>query len=528
MRAVLLIKIGAATSLKRANPRDLPSFPSAGLPNKESSAGAAASLAAANQKPFEHWKPEQSAPAGKAALIAQDYKAEALWQPGVSAEGSKAALHAHKGNQNVDIWQPSATSEGNSAAGIAMRKKSKSQLDHDVSAAPPQSKALKAASGALSIRPRAGSMPASSYAFPDSANSASNALKAATKAHAPSKPASPPPTDLPGLSTEDAIRIHRAATTKLSREMYTSSPPVAPEVEERNRQAGLRAAAVSMAKNMYDAQKKPLESHTGHSSQSQQAARNSHIRQPPEPEQNHHEQVMQYVNLQEAARKLAAERLSKLQDDNEQYRSYYGQHMPTRSRLSMKGRRRSSSDGGLSESDHARSERIRSEMTLFNSRLAEVDAKKRQKDRDALMAAAQKIVSKNLQGLDEKVFQETGKASPALKAEWEAQARAKAEKESKVRMENYGKVDIGGGKFLDQSEVDGIAAARVQPTLDDITAKAEEQRALEERRRQEAEERRQLAEAKALEEKQRSEKTKQVWKQFKGTRPRPYVFRNIY
>ena len=502
-------------SLKRADPRDLPSYPSAGLSNKDSSAGAAASLAAANQRSFEHWKPGQIPPANQAAVLAKDYKAAPLWQPEGSAAGSKAALLAHRGGAQVNTWQPDTTSDGNSAAGIAMRSKSKSPSTYGGVDAESQSKALKAAAGAVSTRRRAGSLPAKSYEYPDSTNSARNALNAATKATRPSKPAQSPPTDLPGLSEEDATRIHNAAITNLSRDMYTSFPPVKPEVEERNRQAGLKAAAVSMAKNMYDAQQKVLEAHASQDSQSQAAARSSHGRQP-SIEEDRREQAMQYLNLQATAQKLAAERLAKLNDESTEYRSYYGTHSPTRSRLSLRGRRRSSSDGGLDDSDKAQSERIRSQMSLFNSKLAEVDAQKRQRDRDALLAAAQRNVTKNMQGLDEKVFQETGKASPAMQAEWEAKARAKAEAESKSRLQNYGKVDIGGGKYIDQSEIDAIAAKRVQPTLDDINEKVEAQKALEEKKRQEAEEQKRIAEEKAAEEKERNSKTKQIWRQFKG------------
>ena len=82
--------------------------------------------------------------------------------------------------------------------------------------------------------------------------------------------------------------------------------------------------------------------------------------------------------------------------------------------------------------------------------------------------------------MDDKVFQETGKASPHQKEVWEKQAREKAQRDSDQRMENVGKVHIGGGKYLDQSEVDAIARARLQPTLDDITEKAEKQRARDE------------------------------------------------
>jgi hypothetical protein len=115
-------------------------------------------------------------------------------------------------------------------------------------------------------------------------------------------------------------------------------------------------------------------------------------------------------------------------------------------------------------------------MSLFSNSLSQVDAKKRQKDREALMAVAQRNVKASLHGMDERVFKETGKVSPSVLNEWEVKARTAAQKKSDSRMENYGKVNIGGGKFVDQSTVDAAAARNVQPVLDEINAKAEKER----------------------------------------------------
>ena len=94
--------------------------------------------------------------------------------------------------------------------------------------------------------------------------------------------------------------------------------------------------------------------------------------------------------------------------------------------------------------------------------------------------------------MDKKVYDETGKYSPAMLEDWDAKARARASANSEARMENHGKVHIGHGKFMDQSEIDAIAQARMQPTLDEINEKTEKRFAEEEERRLElAEERRQ-------------------------------------
>ena len=492
-----------------------------GISDPDSSAGAAASLANANQKPFEYWKPEYSVPANKAAHLAADYKMAPLWHPEANDVGSKAASLAAEHGGDVQIWRPEATSEGNSAAGQAMRMKNLSPAVDYGYTEDGHRRALMAATGAMSGRKRAGSTPTVIASYPDRANSATNALNAATIANRPSTKPRAPPTDLPGLSEADATRIHDAAITNLGREMYTSHPPVAPETEEKNRQAGIRAAAISMAKQMYAAQEKARENVAA-----SQAANSVHRRQSSfssgsveEPYQSQ----PQYAHLQEAAQKLAAERLAKLYDvnvENAAYRNYYGTGAAAvpQSRMSIRGRlrRRASSDSELREVDEARSKQIRSQMSTFNDKLAQVDAKKRQSDRDALMAAAQRNVAKRMSNMDEKVFADTGKVSPAMMAEWEAKARARAEADSAMRMVNYGKVNIGGGKLMDQSEVDAIAAARVQPTLDEISEKAAFHRQQDEERRQEELERKRIAEESARAEKERDLKTKEEWRRFKG------------
>lgn len=310
------------------------------------------------------------------------------------------------------------------------------------------------------------------------------------------------------------------ALTNFSREMYTSNPPVAPEVDEKNRQAVLRAAAVSMAKQLYDVQQKAIEQAAAdlNIADSRYAARSVHGRRRSSVSSNDEVYLPpQYANLQEAAQKLAAERLAKLHDEHAAYRNYYGTNTPPQSRMSIRGRtRRRASSDGTRDADEAQSRKIRSQMTLFSDQLAQVDAKKRQTDRDTLMAIAQRNVTNRMHGLDEKVFADTGKASPALQTEWEAKANARAQADSQARMVNYGKVNIGGGKYLDQSEIDAIAAARVQPTLDEITEKAEKQRARDEQIRLDQAERRRVAEEKAQAEKDREMQTKEDWRRFKG------------
>ena len=425
-----------------------------------------------------------------------------LWQPEQSSNGAKAALLAHRDGGKVEVWKPEASNWGNSAANQAFKKDRAGglspQLDYGHTALGRQGSLL-AATGAMSTsRRRAESNPGPSAfvaRYPDEANATTNALSAATSASKNRKRT--------GITSEGGAVPY----TTMSREMYTSHPPVAPEVEEQNRQATLHASAIAMAKSMYNHQQKQIDA----ASAAQRGAMAAHQRSP-SLESTDEVQPMRFNNLQEAAQKLAQERLAKLHDEhakNREYRDYYGGTPQTHSRLSIRGRtrRRASSDGSMDE-DREQSNKIRAQMSLFSTNLSQVDAKKRQQDREALIAAAQRNVTKSLHGMDEKVFADTGKVAPSLLSEWEVKAHAAAQAKSDTRMENYGKVNIGGGKFINQSAVDLVARRNVQPVLDEINekAQAERERVAAEKMEQETQARK-AAEQKARErEKQEIEK----------------------
>lgn len=402
----------------------------------------------------------------------------------MSKAGSKAALLASDRGAHVNTWKPIETDAGHSAAEQAARKGIPPPIDHRAVPADASRKALMAAAGAMeSSRRRADSAPTRPVTSPPGTSISSQwALKAATQSQRGKRS---------GLSTEsgDPARVQNMAQNNVSRQMYTSHPPVSIEVEEKNRQDTIRASAVAMAQKMYSIQQRAIEEAKADISRadSRYAARNVHNRRTsdassmavaPDPLTS----PLYGNNLQEAAQRLAQERLSKLRDEHEEYKTYYGQKSPTtRSRLSIhsKLRRRASSDGAVDGMDEEQSRKIRSQMSIFQNNLATVDEKKRQKDREALLAAAQRNVRASMHSMDEEVFQETGKSSPAQREEWAIKAKEKAQADSNTRMENYGKVHIGGGKYLDQADVDAIAKSRIQPTLDDMNEKAETQRARE-------------------------------------------------
>ncbi|KAK8436121.1 hypothetical protein IWX49DRAFT_370896 [Phyllosticta citricarpa] len=483
----------AAASLKHARPEDLPSFPIVGI-DAANSAGTAALLAAGNKTKIEWWKPDGTADnALKAALLAHDQKMAPTWKPELSAAGSKAALLAHRDGAKPETRPPEPSADGNSAAGIAMRSKG---LSAQVNYGFPEAgklNALTAATGAFAAENRKRSeAPVSSHpSHSDAANSAQNSLSAAALAHAPLTKKKDK--DAKGRPESDALQSSRIAHigNNMPREMYSSSPPVSLEVDEKRRQDALRASAISMANKMYDSQKNAAAEAAGLSSPGETAARVSSNRprsmiSSPNSSPDIRTEALQYLNLQEQAQKLASERLSKIDSEKPaDFRNYYGYgNPPPRKRLSIRRRRRAASEGNIKDSDdEVQAQRVRNQMSVFNKQLADVDAKKRQKDRENLIAAAERKVHAQMHSIDEKVFQETGKVSASMMEEWEAKARAKATQESEQRMENHGKVNIGGGKFIDQKDINQIAAERVHPTLLEIGEAAEAQRARDEEKR---------------------------------------------
>ncbi len=486
--STLIILPGAALSLKYARAQDLPSYPSTGGV-KLASAGAAASLAESNKKPFEHWTPSSIPAANTAATIAKDYEMEPLWQPESSKAGSKAAIAAQRDSAPVDIWKAPETEQGSSAASSALHNQfSPPAITEREVSSDGRKKALLAATASMSSgRRRAESAPMRPQ--PPQGNSAW-ALKAAGSVHG-RKPSDAPAPQAVDMLGADPARVQNIARNNVNRQMYTANPPVAIEVEEKNRQDTLRASAVAMARKMYAIQQAQIDEAKGsRRSDSHFAAYTARQRALSDAaNQVVPEEAPRYENLEEAARRLAQERLSRLHDEHAEYRQYYGQQSPPKqSRLTIRrGRRTPNLQQEDSDSDEEQSRKIRSQMSIFQSKLAEVDGKKRQADRDALLAIAHKNVTARMNAIDEKVFSETGKTSPQQRELWERQARERAQRESDERMINVGKVHIGGGKYLEQSEIDAIAKARLQPTLDEITEKAEKQRARDEEIRQEQE-----------------------------------------
>ena len=430
------------------------------------------------------------------------------------------------------MWQPTASKDGNSAAALAMGNKNLSpQLDRGYTAQGKSNALLAATKSQRDTHSRAGSTPSPAPAlYPDQANAVRNALNAATVSHRGSAK-SPQPTQTASPQFSDpalqAARIQNIGKN-VAPEMWTERPPVEIELEEQRQKAALRASAVSMAKQMYDYQNRTVLSSDPSGAAGASAAHNrapSAISQP-----DLKQEALRYITLQDTAKKLANERLAKMDKDLEttKFREHYGYDAePHRNRLSMRGRPRqrpgsqqAQNDDDDSSSDDERARRVRRQMKQLNTSVADVDSKKKEADRKALLAAAERNVHKSMSNMDERVFQDTGKVSQAKMDEWAAKAREKAQKEAELRGQNHGKTHIGGGKFMDQADIEAIAQSRLQPTLDAINDTAEKKRARDEEIRLDKEEQ----ERQKRNEKQKHKEEKDEQKQIKRKSLLPHVY----
>jgi hypothetical protein len=340
---------------------------------------------------------------------------------------------------------------------------------------------------------------------PDSLSTASS--KAALAAHSrqatsqsnSSLTRSAPP-DSPSAN-DKALRAATASFRANSRiisiapEMLTEHPPLRMEREEKAHKAALHASAVSLAKQAYAiGQARSLASTASGATSAAQiaSAQSKHKAETPGIDQK----PVQYLTLQDAAQRMANERLAKIGngDKNAAFRDYYG-YEPQRSRSqrlasrARGARKRSDSD----PEDLAQSHRIRTQMTLLQAQIAQVDASKQAQDRQRVLEVARKRVQADMSRIDEAVFKDTGKMSPAMMQEWDERARSrlqlKEEQEQELRqVKSDDAVDIGGGRRMDRFQIDNLAASRVKPTLESINEAVAKKRAEEEAARARAEE----------------------------------------
>jgi Eisosome protein 1 len=346
------------------------------------------------------------------------------------------------------------------------------------------------------------------------------ALLAATKSMGSIKIPEKKPV-MPAVDQRESDTAHRRITARqqesqsrnkiihIRREMLTEHPPIRMEVEEQKHQDALHASAVSLAKNVYSRNNQASSTTgTGHSTAS-----------------DGQQKAKPYLSLQDAAQKMAAERLARIKDPDgtASLRNYYGYPEVTRSKsthpknLLQKVRHplhhRTHSEG---EEDATRSQHVRSQMALLQAQIDHVDSQKLADDRARLLAAAEKKVHQQMHKLDEKVFNETGKMSPAMMSEWDAKARARLQGQNQASVRETkpdSAVDVGAGKLVDRSEVEDLAIERVRPTLQGINEAVEKRRAEEAEQRAIEEERK----SKAREEKERKRQEKAEKRKVHGT-----------
>lgn len=449
-----------------------------------SAASAGAALAHANQKPIEVWRPGRFTDAEKAAWSVRDFTPPEIPQPstGYSAEGLGAAIIAVREQRASSVQSPTQT----------IYKPDISNIDHSRAAVGghAKDKALRAATGAYASRKRADSAPSEPAVSPD----APYALTAAGASHRARFEDEGPLEHIdPAM---EASRIQHSTTNA---RMYTSSPPVATEVEERNRRNSLHAAALVMAKNMYDA--------SGPKGETASVDPAIYAAQEGQNRLQYRKTVSgamgttahKALALQEAAQKRAAEKLARMRDDHRELQDYYGTApQPQRSRLTTR-RKRTSSDADQSQADAEKSRQIRNQMTSLRTKMDRVDVQ-RQKDRDSLMEAARRNVDATILDMEMKMYNNTGRAPPSIQKQWDEAARERVRREAEAEAEvaqasgaQGNRVNIGAHTYMDMADVEAVARSRVQPALDEITDQAEERRAQELEARLDAEEKQRQA-----------------------------------
>ncbi|KAI9039086.1 uncharacterized protein KD926_009954 [Aspergillus affinis] len=431
-----------------------------------SHASAVAALAHAKNK-----QPE-SGRSSAAAIYVPDYTQETP-----SPEGYKAAISALRDHRS--IASPSAGDSKHDTPSADGRREITSR-----------EKAIRAASGAFyNSRKRADSTPLETPYAMSGARDPFDELD----------------------SSMEASRIQHVANTNAR--LYTATPPVAIEVEEQNRKNVMRAAAISMAREMYG-----IAEEGGQAGAAIPAAQRGHARARSQQAVSKASAgiLQRAMSLQEVAQKRAAEKLASMQDETAVYREYYGIGIePQASRSGLPARRRRASSIDSDESfDAERSREIRHQMTSLRTKLDAVD-EQRQRDRTMLMEAARKNVDAAIQDMERRAYAETGRATPSVRKEWEEAALARAEKDMQdidAHIVHPDRVNLGAQKFVDMSDVEALARSRLQPTFDEIHERAEAQRAKEleqrldeeEKLRHDAVERQREADTRAEEKRQRA------------------------
>ncbi|KAK6529986.1 hypothetical protein TWF694_003362 [Orbilia ellipsospora] len=500
----------SSAQLKRADPKDLPSYPSRGVSDLGLSAGRAAVLAASNSKSPELWKPDPIPAAGTAANLAKSVKSPEPWKSGPLPNAATAALLAGDVPKVPQAWQPSSSASASKAASLVKDRK-----PAETKRSPPQTtpNALAAAGMANKSPKKVATKPASTQtpAYDINKINARASQNAQTTLASASQPRSLPSQSQTDKNMSDILRAAKTSMAKTSKSPPTrpistlassstpsmppnsyyshipTSPPkpsLEPSTEKTlNRQSSMAAASVAAYSDAFT-----------HESVEEQS----------------HRTPKYYPHLEEAARKAASERLARLQAEHDRARKASGlppswqpsgphtrsitspaqqeQQRQTRARATSAAK--SAVAAGVPASapkkkseaaDFARSMKIKSDTAKLGRQMDSVDKDRQARDYLALMAAAEKNVKSRMEALETKVAEDQGRVPKHLQAQWDAKARMLSEESERKRAaeqeKKKGKIDMGGGLWYDQEDLERLAKGNVQPILDEINVKAEKERA---------------------------------------------------
>ena len=131
-----------------------------------------------------------------------------------------------------------------------------------------------------------------------------------------------------------------------------------------------------------------------------------------------------------------------------------------------------------------------------------------------LLAAAQRNVQRSLQGIDERVYAQTGRPTPSMMGR-ESLPMAIAQQrvqQQQPQQQQGDKVAIGNGAVVDRSSVDALAFRNVQPVLHQINDKSDAQQARKTEIKLDEEEAKRQIEI----EREREQELKEIDRQLKG------------
>ncbi|KAI5779492.1 hypothetical protein EDC01DRAFT_670325 [Geopyxis carbonaria] len=348
--------------------------------------------------------------------------------PNADAAGAAAASLAHSSAKPVEIWRPSSTSAAGAAASIAYvhQRPTDSIIVRKASAPTGFSAALAAVEQPNSPFQRTKQYELSEHAKQWSLTGALGAIEAQGRHRSESAP-------MP-LENPKGVTTHLSKTRTLQGNHLTmggaveNTPHVSDiSMQEKQKSDVLKAATLSMAKNNV-------------SSRGQQSERTVH------------------PHIEEAARKAAEERLIS---------AGYDPNRPPRMNKAYRGRARSMT----SYTSEMREEKIDAEMQKLQDDIARADQRKKGQDALLLMTVARRNVKNSMSQQDRQIRERQG---IIRREDWEPVANRIAQKKSDKRLENHGRISIGGGAYMSQGEIDAIAARNVRPVLDEINQKAYE------------------------------------------------------